>query len=189
MSIPSPWFSPWEPQPHFCHPVADQSINDRISVTVRYAVKSGPAFLDMMKQKHQGDPSFSWMFAGEAYHYFRWSLFCALHNLPVDQPPPGPHVGASSSAVMGGVQPMQQQQPAQMGGMQPMQQPAQMLPQPAQQSQQQYALPPEVESGFKQVLESLSGSKVWPRPPLLFLLSSRIFEPVTYYRTLSDRNR
>ena len=163
MSASVQWFSPWEPQPYFCKPVADQSINERIAVTVRYAVQSGPAFLDMMKAKHQSDPTFAWLFAGEAYHYFRWSLFCAVHNLPVDQPPPSaPQAGGHMHHA--GPPPMQHPPPMQ-PPMQHQQQPPMHMqaPQPLQQQPDQHqavVLPPELQSGFTQVLEALSGSKV-----------------------------
>ena len=156
MSAPT-WFSPWEPVPHFCPPVADPAVNEKINVCVRYALKSGPAFLAMMKEKHRGDPGFAFLFAGEAYHFYRWSLFCAVHSIPVEQPPPqgwapSPHMMMTQQPPLGAAPPAMQP---------PMQPPAMLPPATAMQPTPQLSqLPPELDAGFKQVLEGLSGSKV-----------------------------
>lgn len=154
MSGPT-WFSPWEPPPHFCPAVADPQLNERIDVTVRFAAKSGPGFLDMMKQKHQGDPNFAFLFAGEAYHRYRWCLHCALLNLnPDQQPAPPSHATAQQQAGMMPHMPHMHQATA--PPMQPMQPMQPSVPPPAQPN----LLPPDIDSGFKQVLEGLTGSKV-----------------------------
>jgi hypothetical protein len=132
------WFNPWEPVPHFFPPSQDQAVNDRINVTVKHAVKNGPAFLEMMKEKHRADPNFTFLFMGEAYHYFRWVLFSTIYNLPVDQPPP----------QVSGIQ-----------GPSSVSHPVPHTPL-HHATASHLTLPADMETGFKQVLEGLSGSKV-----------------------------
>lgn len=191
------WFNPWEPPPVFTPAPAEQQAADRIGVTVKYAIKSGPAFLEVMRQKHQGDPNFGFLFSGDTHAYFRWSLYCAVHGLPTEKPLPAgwspAHAAAAAAATAAGQpgagmpggaptaavgQPQQLQHGVPPGvgahpqvaptgyGMQPHAAAApgapggHAAPGPMPMAAPAMQLPPEVESGFNQVLALLSGAKV-----------------------------
>jgi len=100
-----------------------------------------------MRDKHRNDPNFAFLFTGEAYAYWRWALYCGLYSIPVDQPPPG-HIPQAH--------PQTAQPPPQQQQQQHWHQPHPGTPYPSSAAPQ---LPPEVEAGFTQVLDNLSGSK------------------------------
>jgi len=86
-----------------------------------------------VKERQAQDPNFSFLFPhGPEHAYWQWALYCAIMATPPTQAPAAapPHY--------------QQQQ--------------QQVPAPTPPSSMQ--LPPEMEAGFAQVLEALSGSKV-----------------------------
>ncbi|KAG2488601.1 hypothetical protein HYH03_012920 [Edaphochlamys debaryana] len=99
---PSSFFQPWEPMPAFAQQPADASLTERIQLLVNYAMKNGPSFIDMMRQKQAGDPKFGFLGAGEGSDYFRWLLYATAYSLPADLPPPAgtypPHVAAAPAA-------------------------------------------------------------------------------------------
>ena len=128
-------FNPWEPPPAFCPAPSDVQLQERISLLARYASQNGPSFIDMMRDKQRGNPEFAFLQGGDGYAFFRWALYCQIHQLPVNQPLPG------APAMRPGEQQQQQQQ---------QQQPA---------MQGQFCMPGEVEAGFQQVLDILCGSK------------------------------
>eukprot|EP00198_Chlamydomonas_reinhardtii_P002852 XP_001692188.1 predicted protein [Chlamydomonas reinhardtii] len=87
---PPVFFSPWEPAPAFAVPPSDGELAERIRLLVNYAVKNGPSFIEMMRQKQSGDPKFSFLSGGEGGDFFRWSLYTGVYQLPGDRPlPPG----------------------------------------------------------------------------------------------------
>ena len=81
----------------------------------------------------QDNPEYSFLFDGEGSDYYHWVLYCKLYNLQLDQPLPGAvDITASGRDAL--------------------------ACQPA--AQEPDALPAEVDSGFRQVLAALTGSKV-----------------------------
>eukprot|EP00955_Chlamydomonas_euryale_P103894 365530-Chlamydomonas_euryale.AAC.31 len=135
-------FFPWEPPPPFAPPAVDPQTLERIGVTVRWATKAGPGFVSMMQEKHAADPGFAFLFptSGVAHAYWRWSLFAGLHGLPVETPPAAGNMHPGQPPV---------------SNAQPQPQPQSLAPAAGGWA----ALPAEVESGFRQVLEVLTGSK------------------------------
>lgn len=140
------FFNPWEPPPTFVPAPADAQLLERISLLVKYATQNGPSFVEMMREKQKADPNFGFLFGGDGYHYWRWALYCTLYNIPVNAPP-GPAPGHPA--------PYPGHQPAYPGAV-----PGQAPPAAIPGSSITMQLTPEVESGFAQVLEALSGSKV-----------------------------
>lgn len=95
-----------------------------------------------MKERQAQDPNFSFLFPhGSEHAYWQWALYCAIMAMPIPQAPP---TAAPVAA------PLQQAPPPA----------AAALPPPSSMQ-----LSPEIEAGFAQVLEVLSGSKVggWVR--------------------------
>ena len=106
-----------------------------------------------MREKQQGNPEFAFLFGGQDAAYYRWRIYCMQNNWSEDQIAQqvasyfGSH--ASSSSANGSTQHSQQQ-------LQPIQPPSLLtrMPLPAN-----APLAPELESEFKQLLGTLSGSK------------------------------
>jgi len=78
----------------------------------------------------QDNAEYAFLFDGAGSAFYRWALYCKLYGLPMDQKPQQQHQ-------------QQEQQPAQSAA-----------------AQEAEALPPDVDSGFSQVLAALTGSKV-----------------------------
>ena len=101
------FFSLWEPAPTFAAAPTDGELAERIRLLCSYAVKNGPSFIDMMRQKQAGDPKFAFLAGGEGADFFRWQLYCSTYNLPPDAPLPQgaypPH--AAQAPPQQGVQP------------------------------------------------------------------------------------
>ncbi|KAK9821123.1 hypothetical protein WJX81_001731 [Elliptochloris bilobata] len=139
MMVDAPsFFNAWEPQPSFTPAPSDTVLAQRISKLAQFAARNGPSFVELIKAKQAANPEYGFLQNGEGADFWRWSLLCALHSLPPDQPQtaasqaPG-HAGAPASAPQGA--------PAAYAA-------APLAP-----------LPPEVDSSFAQVLHVLSGSK------------------------------
>ncbi|KAL6770520.1 hypothetical protein ACKKBF_B31580 [Auxenochlorella protothecoides x Auxenochlorella symbiontica] len=132
---PSTFFSPWEPPPPFAHPPPDPALAQRIVKLVEFAVRNGPSFVDLARQKQAGNPEYGFLTGGDGAAFFTWRLFAAVNHLPADQPlPAGQHAALAAPAAP---------QPGAVG---------------AVSSSPSPALPPEVASGWAQVLAALSGS-------------------------------
>ncbi|KAL6769583.1 hypothetical protein ACKKBG_A31580 [Auxenochlorella protothecoides x Auxenochlorella symbiontica] len=132
---PSTFFSPWEPPPPFAHPPPDPALAQRIVKLVEFAVRNGPSFVDLARQKQAGNPEYGFLTGGDGAAFFTWRLFAAVNHLPADQPlAAGQHAAPAAPAAP---------QPGAVGAV-----PSSASP----------ALPPEVASGWTQVLAALSGS-------------------------------
>lgn len=143
-SVAAQFFSPWDPAPPFSSPPGDSKRADVVQKLAQFAAKNGASFVELIKVKQKDNPEYQFLFGDEGSDYYRWSLFCNCHNLPVDQPLP-----ASQSSAP------QVQQPAYAE--------AQAAPVPDMEGMLQQTLAtcsPEVKDGFSQVLAALSGSKV-----------------------------
>lgn len=155
------FFNPWEPPPTQAPPPSDPQLAERISLLIKHSVANGPAFLETVKTRQGNDPNFSFLYPhGEHHAYFRWALYCTCIAQPAAQPTqpqqfhaPPPHAAYPHGAAPPSAPPTHTPQP---------QQPAQ-APAPVQPPVSSTALSPEVEAGFQQVLEALTGSKVGTR--------------------------
>jgi hypothetical protein len=161
MQQPSPhlasFFGPWVPPPQFTPGPPDKDTKDRITLLAKYAMQNGAAFIDVVRTKQAGNVQYSFLTPGGHNHdFWLWALYATGTGLPLEQPPaagaagapPGAEAGpAAATAAAGGMPPASTPTP-----------PAAAVP----------ALPPDVASGFTQVLDALTGSKV----SLLFLCRS-----------------
>ncbi|KAK9788438.1 hypothetical protein WJX73_005625 [Symbiochloris irregularis] len=130
---PSKFFNPWEAPPHFEPAPPDGALIQRIQKLAQFALRNGPSFIDLMTKKQQGNPEYAFLSGGHGSAYFRWTLYCLLHNLNPDQP------GSQGAAGNKG------------------QGPSQLAPAAEAGSAQQ--LPEAVEQGFSAVLSALTGSR------------------------------
>jgi hypothetical protein len=127
------FFNPWEPLPAYAAPPSDTALVQRIAKLADYAARNGPQFVKVMEAKQKDNAEFSFLFGGEGHEYYRYTLYCMLYQQPQNQ-----------QAAQPTAQPATQQQT---------QHATQAYPPP-------FYLPTEVETGFQQVLEALTGSKV-----------------------------
>ena len=73
------FFSPWDPPPPAVSPPEDSELAQRIDKAVEYAVKNGPQFEAMMREKQQGNAGYSFLNSqGEASGYYRFRLWSSL---------------------------------------------------------------------------------------------------------------
>jgi len=42
---------------------------------------------DQVRQKQQSDPQYAFLFGGPDHPFYRWAMWCKLHNLNPDVPP------------------------------------------------------------------------------------------------------
>jgi hypothetical protein len=151
MQQPSPhlasFFGPWVPPPHFTPAPQDKDTKDRITLLAKYAMQNGAAFIDVVRTKQAGNVQYSFLTPGGHNHdFWLWALYATGTGLPLEQPPAaGAPAGAEAGSAAAAV--------AAAGGVTP---PASAPPAPAAAP----ALPPDVASGFTQVLDALTGSKV-----------------------------
>lgn len=80
----------WEPPPCACLPPADSQLEDRINTLAKYAAQNGPngpQFVDMVREKQKDNVEFQFLSGGPGSDYFRWVLYCHVHNIPVGTTP------------------------------------------------------------------------------------------------------
>ncbi|KAL3655227.1 hypothetical protein CASFOL_001013 [Castilleja foliolosa] len=58
-------------------PPPDPELQKRIDKLVEYAVKNGPEFEVVVRQREQDNPAYSFLFGGEGHNYYRYKLFTA----------------------------------------------------------------------------------------------------------------
>ena len=75
------FFPPWEPPPEFAEQPADAALEQRIGKLAEFAVKNGPPFVEMIRQKQQNNPEYGFLSNGAGSPYFRWKLYCFIHKL------------------------------------------------------------------------------------------------------------
>ncbi|XP_019263776.1 PREDICTED: calcium homeostasis endoplasmic reticulum protein-like [Nicotiana attenuata] len=81
---PSPFFNPYDTPPPPAPPPSDPELLKRIDKLIEYAVKNGPDFEAMIREKQQDNPAYSFLFGGEGHYYYRYKLWMAT------RPPGGP---------------------------------------------------------------------------------------------------
>ncbi|KAG8377318.1 hypothetical protein BUALT_Bualt08G0020800 [Buddleja alternifolia] len=115
--VPPPFHSPYESAPPPAPPPGDPELQKRIDKLVEYAVKNGPEFEAVVREREQDNPAYSFLFGGEGHNYYRYMLWMATRSLmgPFNPPfppsmpvmhPPNPmmspaHVNAPNAAGVG----------------------------------------------------------------------------------------
>ncbi|KAK4428396.1 putative F-actin-capping protein subunit beta [Sesamum alatum] len=99
---PSPFHSPYESAPPPAPPPSDPELQKRIDKLVEYAVKNGPEFEDVVREREQDNPAYGFLFGGEGHNYYRYKLWMATRPLMGPFNPPFP----SSMPVMHPPNPM-----------------------------------------------------------------------------------
>ncbi|XP_009802757.1 SUPPRESSOR-OF-WHITE-APRICOT/SURP RNA-binding domain containing protein 1-like [Nicotiana tabacum] len=121
---PSPFFNPYDTPPPPAPPPSDPELLKRIDKLIEYAVKNGPDFEAMIREKQQDNPAYSFLFGGEGHYYYRYKLWMATRpsggpfnpsfpssSLPMMHPPnpmmspsplTPPYNASNASAAMSG---------------------------------------------------------------------------------------
>ncbi|CAL9147099.1 uncharacterized protein LOC103985642 isoform X1 [Musa acuminata AAA Group] len=74
--MPPPAYShPYESAPPPAAPPSDPELQKRIDKLVEYAVKNGPEFEAMIRDKQHDNPAYSFLFGGEGHNYYRYKLW------------------------------------------------------------------------------------------------------------------
>jgi hypothetical protein len=160
-----PQQAPPQQAPQFTFPPTDAALSLRISKLAEYTSRNGPAFEEQVRTKQADNQEYAFLRGGEGSSYYQWCLFCYTKGIPVDQPLqqetvpiPDPSARQPPTAHTGGMFSQQHQHP---GGI-----PHPGGPLPAVDAQQQHSpspsgpIPPEIASGFAEVLHVLQGSQV-----------------------------
>lgn len=79
-------FPPWEAPPAFAPCPTDEALAQRISKLVKFVVRIGAEFEQLMRQKQHDNPDYSFLFGGDGNLFYKWTLYCALHNLSPHTP-------------------------------------------------------------------------------------------------------
>ena len=65
----------------------DAGLANRVQKFAEYASRSGPSFVQLMRQKQQDNPEFSFLEEGEGSAFYRWTLYSKLAAQPGGPPP------------------------------------------------------------------------------------------------------
>ncbi|KAL6549091.1 hypothetical protein OROHE_008936 [Orobanche hederae] len=105
--VPSPFHGQlYESAPPPAPPPSDTELQKRIDKLVEYAVKNGPEFEVVVREREQDNPGYSFLFGGEGHNYYRYKLLMATRPLmsPYNSPfqssmpvmhPPNPMMSSS----------------------------------------------------------------------------------------------
>ncbi|GFQ05670.1 calcium homeostasis endoplasmic reticulum protein [Phtheirospermum japonicum] len=95
--VPPPFHGQYDsaPPPALAPPPSDPELQKRIDKLVEYAVKNGPEFEAVVREREQDNPAYSFLFGGEGHNYYRYKLFMATRpmmshfnsSFPVMHPP------------------------------------------------------------------------------------------------------
>ncbi|KAJ8534055.1 hypothetical protein K7X08_007379 [Anisodus acutangulus] len=105
---PSPFFNPYDSPPPPAPPPSDPELQKRIDKLIEYAVKNGPDFEAMIREKQQDNPDYRFLFGGEGHYYYRYKLWMST------RPPGGafnPPFPSSSLPMMHPPNPMMSPSP------------------------------------------------------------------------------
>uniref|UniRef100_A0A7N0RCQ9 Uncharacterized protein n=1 Tax=Kalanchoe fedtschenkoi TaxID=63787 RepID=A0A7N0RCQ9_KALFE len=97
------------PAPPPAPPPSDPELLKRIEKTLEYAIKNGPEFEAMIREKQRDNPAYSFLFGGEGYNYYQYKLFFSTRppNGPFNSPFPSMmHMMHSAPNPMMGSPPM-----------------------------------------------------------------------------------
>ncbi|CAA2995382.1 calcium homeostasis endoplasmic reticulum -like isoform X1 [Olea europaea subsp. europaea] len=95
--VPSPFHGPYDSAPPPAPPPSDPELQKRIDKLVEYAVKNGPEFEAVVREREQENPAYNFLFGGEGHSYYRYKLWVATRHLGG---PFTPHFPPSSLPVM-----------------------------------------------------------------------------------------
>lgn len=105
----SPFHGPYDAPPPPAPPPSDPEQQKCIDKLVEYAVKNGPEFEAMIREKQKDNPAYSFLFGGEGHGYYRYKLWFAA------RPPGGmfnqPPFPAASANMLHPPNPMMNQSP------------------------------------------------------------------------------
>ncbi|KAI7737907.1 hypothetical protein M8C21_032171, partial [Ambrosia artemisiifolia] len=93
--IPPPFHGPNDAPPPPAAPPSDPEQQKCIDKLVEYAVKNGPEFEAMIREKQKDNPAYSFLFGGDGHSYYRYKLWLATRppGGMFNQPPfPSPSV-------------------------------------------------------------------------------------------------
>lgn len=79
--VPSPYPGPYEAAPPPAPAPSDPELQKRIDKLVEYAVKNGPEFEAVVREREQDNPAYSFLFGGEGHNYYRYKLWMATRPL------------------------------------------------------------------------------------------------------------
>lgn len=88
--VPSSFHAPYDSAPPSAPPPSDPELQKRIDKLVEYAVKNGPEFEAVVRDREQDNPAYSFLFGGEGHNYYRHKLYTATRPLmnPYNSPFP-----------------------------------------------------------------------------------------------------
>ncbi|EYU30982.1 hypothetical protein MIMGU_mgv1a002724mg [Erythranthe guttata] len=102
--VPSPFHAPYDSNPPPpTPPPSDPELQKRIDKLVEYAVKNGPEFEAVVREREQDNPAYSFLFGGEGHNYYRHKLWIATrpYNPPFPLHPPNNPINAPNAAPVG----------------------------------------------------------------------------------------
>ncbi|KAL3835482.1 hypothetical protein ACJIZ3_010218 [Penstemon smallii] len=105
--VPSHFHNPYDSAPPPAPPPSDPELQKRIDKLVEYAVKNGPEFESVVREREQDNPAYSFLFGGEGHNYYRYKLWISTRPMGGPFNPPFP----SSMPVMHPTNPMMSQSP------------------------------------------------------------------------------
>ncbi|KAG6434852.1 hypothetical protein SASPL_106496 [Salvia splendens] len=79
--FPSPYPGPYEAPPAPAPAPSDPELQKRIDKLVEYAVKNGPEFEAVVREREQDNPAYGFLFGGEGHNYYRHKLWMATRPL------------------------------------------------------------------------------------------------------------
>ncbi|CAM8970188.1 unnamed protein product [Rhodiola kirilowii] len=93
------------PAPPPAPPPSDPELLKRIEKTLEYAIKNGPEFEAMIREKQRDNPAYSFLFGGEGCNYYQYKLFIStrLPGGPFNAPYPSmmPMMHSAPNPMMG----------------------------------------------------------------------------------------
>ena len=72
----------WGPPPFYVPAPPDGALEQRILKLADFAVRNGPNFVELMKQKQAGNPEYQFLTGGPGSDFWRWVLHCKFYNKP-----------------------------------------------------------------------------------------------------------
>lgn len=79
--LPSAYPGPYEAAPPPAPAPSDPELQKRIDKLVEYAVKNGPEFEAVVREREQDNPAYGFLFGGEGHNYYRYKLWMATRPL------------------------------------------------------------------------------------------------------------
>ncbi|GJT44351.1 calcium homeostasis endoplasmic reticulum protein [Tanacetum coccineum] len=158
----SPFHGPYDAPPPPAPSTSDPEQQKCIDKLVEYAVKNGPEFEAMIREKQKDNPAYSFLFGGEGHGYYRYKLWLAA------RPPGGmynqPPFPTASANMLHSPNPMMNQSPIN-------------APHLAAGPGLSGPLPSDVASEMNNVLNSLTGTKESIKGAKMWFMQRSPFAP------------